>query len=182
MSVASKGKPFHPDLVAFYHTFLEPTYKTCEFVRPVSCSSFDATRSAHHQHSMLHLTKEHFESKDDHEVMEEVLPFCSPCFSGSCRVMGPPFIPKEADSFTYVVNRAAFSSWCPQNHMDCAAAAMAGAINTAMGWDRKSLNFLSSTDIVNVMKRRCEAVVTKEVEEINKRKPHIDLSPFYSAV
>lgn len=32
------------------------------------------------------------------------------------------------------------------------------------------------------MKRRCEAVVTKEVEEINKRKPHIDLSPFYSAV
>eukprot|EP01094_Clydonella_sp_ATCC50884_P003577 TRINITY_DN12732_c0_g1_i2.p1 TRINITY_DN12732_c0_g1~~TRINITY_DN12732_c0_g1_i2.p1 ORF type:complete len:452 (+),score=103.52 TRINITY_DN12732_c0_g1_i2:99-1454(+) len=156
-----------------------------QFVLPLSCSAVDDARSAYQQHDMMGIippraapsnsapssaasttldseggTSSDSDCLSDRDLLARLLHHATPCKPGT-RVPIDPRSPTPACPPVVTLSRDAVRGWVPQNHMDCAAAAMAGGLNAALGLERRGLAFFSTQDVIAVMEVRLEGTLSR---------------------
>ena len=131
----------------------------CRVSVHIPCGSFDEHKGSWYQAFQLKLVDPALSAAE--LMTQAVFPFARPCKLGTSKVIGDIVEPPDHE---YHLNVDALNCWTFQNHMDCAAAAIAGAINTLYKRTRNN-SLLCPNDISSLMKFMAEQQLLQSVAE-----------------
>eukprot|EP01006_Ploeotia_vitrea_P050993 TRINITY_DN67517_c2_g14_i1.p1 TRINITY_DN67517_c2_g14~~TRINITY_DN67517_c2_g14_i1.p1 ORF type:complete len:433 (-),score=27.99 TRINITY_DN67517_c2_g14_i1:142-1440(-) len=162
----------------FYDHFLATNRDPVWYDSDFSCNSWDTERSGYHQHEQLDAAQ-HLTADENTVMCDHIFPFADPCIPGTVESTGKVWIPNEEQEYT--LSYPTLNGWLFQNHFDCAAASLAGAINAVHGFQR-GWPLVVARDIAAVLKRQEQDNVMLHYNRLKEKNPTIDFSSLESAL